>query len=132
MQDLVGRTVSGERRRITHLLGQALKPPVEQQLAALLVADEGMYRISVLKHEPKDFSYGELRQEVERRKFFQPLYEFGQVFLASAGLSNESVKYYASLVQFYTVYKLQRMPSRRPACICCVSPITVFARSTTT
>jgi hypothetical protein len=31
-------------------------------------------------------------------------------FLASAGLSNESVKYYASLVQFYTVYKLQRMP----------------------
>ena len=26
-------------------------------------------------------------------------------------LSNESVKYYASLVQFYTVYKLQRMAS---------------------
>jgi hypothetical protein len=110
LQDLVGRTVSGERRRITQLLGQALKPPIEQQLAALLVADEGMYRISVLKHEPKDFSYGELRQEVGRRQFFQPLYEFGQAFLASAGLSNESVKYYASLVQFYTVYKLQRMP----------------------
>jgi hypothetical protein len=49
----------------------------------LLVADEGMYRISVLKHEPKDFSYGELRQEVGWRKF---------------------------LVQFYTVYKLRRMP----------------------
>lgn len=37
------------------------------------------------------------------------MYEFGQIFLAQAGLSNESVKYYASLVQFYTVYKLQRM-----------------------
>jgi TnpA family transposase len=110
LQDLVGRTVSGERRRITQLLGQALRPPLEQQLEALLVADEGMYRISVLKHEPKDFSYGELRQEVGRRKFFQPLYEFGRAFLASAGLSNESVKYYASLVQFYMVYKLQRMP----------------------
>lgn len=110
LQDLVGRTVSGERRRITQLLGQALTPPVEQQLGALLVADEGMYRISVLKHEPKDFSHGELRQEVGRRKFFQPLYDFGQAFLASAGLSNESVKYYASLVQFYTVYKLQHMP----------------------
>jgi hypothetical protein len=35
--------------------------------------------------------------------------EFGQTILASAGLPNESVKYYASLVQFYTVYKLQRM-----------------------
>ena len=110
LQDLVGRTVSGERRRITQLLEHALTASVEQQLKNLLIADEGMYRISVLKHEPKDFSYGELRQEVGRRIFFQPLYEFGQAFLASAGLSNESVKYYASLVQFYTVYKLQRMP----------------------
>lgn len=109
LQDMVGRVVSSERRRITDLLGQALTPAIEHQLKALLQADEGMYRISVLKHEPKDFSYGELRQEVARRKFFQPLYEFGQIFLASAGLPNESVKYYASLVQFYTVYKLQRM-----------------------
>jgi TnpA family transposase len=109
LQDMVGRTVSGERLRITHLLGRSLTPAVERQLEALLEADEGMYRISLLKHEPKDFSYGELRQEVERRKFFQPLFEFGQTFLTSTGLSNESVKYYASLVQFYTVYKLQRM-----------------------
>lgn len=111
LQDMVGRIVSGERRRIIRLLGQALTPAVEQQLEALLQADEGMYRISILKHEPKDFSYAELRREVERRKFFQQLYEFGQTFLASAGLSNESVKYYATLVQFYTVYKLQRMAS---------------------
>ena len=52
-----GRTVSGERQRIIRLLGQALTPAVEQQLEALLQADEGMYRISILKHEPKDFSY---------------------------------------------------------------------------
>jgi hypothetical protein len=120
LQDLVSRTASGERRRITDLLSQALTVDVEQQLEALLRADEGMYRISLLKHEPKDFSYGELRQEVERRTFFQQLYEFGQTFLASAGLSNESVKYYASLVQFYTVYKLQRMaaPTTRLYLLC--------------
>lgn len=120
LQDMIGRTVSGERRRITHLLGQALTSAVEQQLEALLQADEGMYRISILKHEPKDFSYGELRHEVGRRKFFQQLHEFGQTFLASAGLSNESVKYYASLVQFYTVYKLQRMavPTTRLYLLC--------------
>jgi hypothetical protein len=119
LQDMVGQTVSGERRRITYLLGQALTA-VEQQLEALLQADEGMYRISILKHEPKDFSYGELRHEVERRMFFQQLYEFGQTFLPSAGLSNESVKYYASLVQFYTVYKLQRMavPTTRLYLLC--------------
>lgn len=71
LQDVVGRTVSLERLRITRLLGRTLTPEMEERLAALLEADEGMYRISLLKHEPKDFSYGELRQEVERRKFFQ-------------------------------------------------------------
>jgi TnpA family transposase len=123
LQDMVGRTVSGERLRITRLLGRALTPEVERQLEALLEADEGMYRISLLKHEPKDFSYGELRQEVERGKFFQPLFAFGQTFLASAGLSNESVKYYCSLVQFYTVYKLQRMavPTVRLYLLCFAS-----------
>ena len=79
-----------------------------------------MYRISLLKHEPKDTSYGELRQERERGTFFQPLFAFGQTFLAAAGLSNESVKYYASLVQFYSVYKLQRMavPTARLYLLC--------------
>ena len=123
LQDVVGRTVSLERLRITHLLGGTLTPEMEERLAALLEADEGMYRISLLKHEPKDFSYGELRQEVERRKFFQPLFAFGQNFLPAAGLSNESVKYYASLVQFYTVYKLQRMavPTARLYLLCFAS-----------
>jgi hypothetical protein len=32
----------GERRSITHLLGQELTPPVEQQLEALPLAIEGM------------------------------------------------------------------------------------------
>jgi DNA invertase Pin-like site-specific DNA recombinase len=41
-----GRTVSGERQRVTHLLGHALTPAVEQQLEALLTADEGVFRIS--------------------------------------------------------------------------------------
>jgi len=109
LQEMVGRVVAGERRRVTQLLAGALTPTVVARLDALLQAAEGMYAISALKHEPKDFSYGELRQEVERRTFFAPLHAFGQSFLASAGLSPESVKYYASLVQFYTVYKLQRM-----------------------
>jgi len=111
LQGLVRRVVTGERQRITQLLAQAMTDELRNQLEALLQADQGMYRISILKHEPKDFSYQQLRQEVERRKFFQPLFQFAQTFLLTTGLSNESVKYYASLVRFYTVYKLQRMPA---------------------
>ena len=109
LQDMVGRVVTHERNRITLQLDQALTLEVKTQLDALLKADEQVYRINALKREPKDFSHFELRHEIERRKFFQPLHEFAKIFLATAGISNESGKYYASLVKFYTIYKLQRM-----------------------
>ena len=111
LQDMIGGVVTHERNRITRLLDQALTPTVKAQIDALLQADEQVYRINALKREPKDFGYNELRSEVGRRKFFQPLHEFAKGFLAAAGISNESGKYYASLVKFYTVYKLQRMPT---------------------
>jgi hypothetical protein len=86
----------------------------------LLESDEGLYQLTILKHEPRDFSHKELRREGDRRRFFQPLYDFAQGFLAAARLSNDSVRYYASLVEFYTVYKLQRMavPTARLYLLC--------------
>lgn len=106
---MVSRVVTGERKRITAMLQHSLPQTVTLRLDELLDADDGMFRISALKHEAKDFSYSELRHEVARRQFFQPLHEFAQQFLITAGISNESGKYYASLVKFYTTYKLQRM-----------------------
>lgn len=109
LQDIVGKAVSGERTRITGLLTAAITPEIRQRLTTLLEADEQIYTICALKREAKDFSYGELRREVSRREFFEPLHEFAATFLASSGLSQESSKYYASMVKYYTVYKLQRM-----------------------
>jgi TnpA family transposase len=111
LQDLVGRAVTLERHRLTQHLDQALTPTLTKQLDDLLKAREGVYRISALKQEPRDFSYQALRQEVARRQVFRPLHDFARTFLAAAELSNESVKYYAARVSFYTVYKLQRMPA---------------------
>lgn len=109
LQDMIGRVLMDERRRVTQLLANSAPKAVLEQLDQFLHADEHMYRIRALRREPKDFSHSELKREVERRKFFQPLHEFAETFLAEAGLSNESGKYYASLVKYYTAYKLQRM-----------------------
>ncbi|MBL8509859.1 MAG: DUF4158 domain-containing protein, partial [Chitinimonas sp.] len=109
LQDMIGRVLSDERKRVTQLLASSAPAAVLEHLDRLLHADEHMYRIRALRREPKDFSHSELKREVERRKFFQPLHEFAQTFLGEAGLSNESGKYYASLVKYYTAYKLQRM-----------------------
>lgn len=111
-QDIIGLAVTNERSRLTQLLEKSLTPKMRGRLDELLHADESVYRISALKHEPKDFSYKALRKEVERRQTFLPLHAFAQAFLASAGVSQESGKYFASLVMYYTVYKLQRMAAQ--------------------
>ncbi len=108
LQDLISRCVNGERKRVTQKLDVALTPEVTLALDQLLQADDGMYRISSMKHEPRDFGNKQLRLESNRGLIFRPLHAFASSFLTTTGLSNDSVKYYASLVQFYTVYKLRR------------------------
>jgi hypothetical protein len=115
LQDMVGRVITGELSRVTQLLETALTPDLRQCIDALLEAEEGLYRIRTVKirtvkREPRDFSYKQLHQEVGRRKVFEPLAAFAKTFLTMAGISQESGKYYASLVKYYTVYKLQRLP----------------------
>jgi len=109
LQDMVGRVVAAERQRVSALLERTLTKSITQQLDAMLEADDSMYQVTILKREPKDLSYTELQQESERRTFFAPLYAFAQRFLDTTGISADSVRYYASLVTFYTVYKLRRM-----------------------
>jgi hypothetical protein len=57
LQEMIGRVVTGERTRITKLLTKAITPTIENQLKTLLEGEESIYGISLLKHEPKDFSY---------------------------------------------------------------------------
>ena len=123
LQDMVGMVVTGERKRLTCLLDDALTSEIRDQLDTLLKTGESACWIGALKREPKDFSYKELRQEVARRQSFAPLHAFAGHFLASARISTESGRYYASLVQFYTVYKLQRMaaPTARLYLLCFAS-----------
>lgn len=109
LQDLVSQAVIDERKRVTRKLDASLPANLQQSLNALLQADDKIHLINVLKHEANDFSNKELRQEVDRRKQLAPLHSFAQTFLIDATLSSESIKYYAGLVQFYTVYKLRRM-----------------------
>src|SRR6516225_2434810 len=81
LQDLVGRVVRGERDRISLLLEQDLSRENRQRLDSLFEADEYLSRVSALRKEPKDFSYKEMRREVQRRQMFAPLHEFAKTFV---------------------------------------------------
>ncbi|KQZ77684.1 transposase [Rhodanobacter sp. Root561] len=109
LQDLIGHAVTTERMRLTQQLDAALTPAIRTHLDSLLQTDASVLDLRTLRHEPNDFSLKALKAELDRRRFFEPLHAFAEQFLSTTQVSKESGKYFASLVMYYTVYKLQRM-----------------------
>jgi hypothetical protein len=109
MQDMIGKVITHEQNRLIALMQNHLNPSDIKALKRLLEDSPGLYEITRLKHEPKDFSAPEIKLEMDRGKQIQGLYQIVQKLLPTLGISNESIKYYASLVDYYSVYKLKRL-----------------------
>ena len=109
MQDLVGGALVHEQRRLTAIIRDQVDPSAKKALKSLLDDREGMHEITLLKRDPRDFSNHEIRREVERGEQIRKLYRLSQKMLPHLEISNENIKYYASLVDYYSVYKLRRM-----------------------
>lgn len=109
MQDMTGQAITHEQNRLISLMQDHLKQNDMESLDRLLEDSSGLYEITLLKHEPKDFSATEIKLEMNRGKQIQHLYYLAQELLPKLGISNESIKYYASLVSYYSVYKLKRL-----------------------
>jgi hypothetical protein len=69
-----------------------LSPEQANALNDLLDDRPGLYEITQLKREPKDFSVTEIKRERERGRQIQPLYQLSQRVLPILAISNESIK----------------------------------------
>jgi TnpA family transposase len=108
MQDIIGQALTYEQDRLGTILSQYLSGSDQENLQQLLGDSPGLYEITQLKREPKDFSAAEIKEEIQRRDQLHNLYHLSNKLLPNLEISNESIKYYASLVNYYSVYKLKR------------------------
>jgi len=108
MQDTVGMALTYEIERLTAVVGNDLNDSDIDDLKCLLHDSQGLYEITQLKREPKDFSLSEIKREIRRGQQIRDLYQLAYPLLPQMEISNESIKYYASLVSYYSVYKLKR------------------------
>ena len=111
LQDAVSQALADERARLTAILEGRLDKATIEALDALYVVRDGMYAVTPLKHDPKDFSLREMKREIARSQSLETLYQMAKTLLPDLGISNDSVAYYAALVDYYTVQKLQQLPA---------------------
>ena len=109
LQDVVRRALALERDRLSDALERAMSREDKRMLDALLRDDDGLHAVTTIKHHPRDFSHQQLLEEILRGDQLRALYDVAQRIINDSGLSVESVRFYASLVDYYTVYKLKRM-----------------------
>lgn len=112
MQDIVGNALTYEQNRLRTAVGEQLKDNDISALKALLDDAQGLYEITLLKREPKDFTLGEIKREIARADQIRHLYYLGQKVLPVLAISNESIIYYASLVTYYSVFSLKQLDER--------------------
>ena len=111
LQDTVGQALHFEQNRLTGILREQLTPSDKQALNTLLDDTPGLHHITELKREPRDFSATGIKAEIERGQQIKELHLLSQRVLPALKISNESINYYASLVDFYSAYRLKRFES---------------------
>lgn len=108
MQDLIGQTLKREEERLENRAKNKIPRWAKDSLDDLLTNRSTFYDLTLIKKEPKGFNYQEIRKEVGKKNLIAPLYYLGVKILPELLISNENVKYYASLVEQQTIYKLKR------------------------
>lgn len=66
------------------------------------------YSLTLIKSPPKSFSYSHAIEEKKKRDTLVPIFDKAKVILEHLRISPLSTKYFAGLVDQYTIYKLNR------------------------
>jgi TnpA family transposase len=109
MQDIVSRALTSEHNRLTKIIHARLQTSETEAFEKVLEDSPGLYEITQLKQEPKDFSLKEIKCEIHRGERLHFFYKIAQNLLPEMGISNESIKYYAALVGYYSVARLKQL-----------------------
>ncbi len=109
LQNMIGKILQQEQSRLIGVAQDKLTEADTMALKKLLSNPQGIYEITRLKREPKDFTNREIAQEINRGRQIKRLYDVTKRLLPHLDISNESIKYYASLVNYYSVYRLNQL-----------------------
>lgn len=112
LQEMVSTALTAEQHRWTVIVRDALTVADMEALQHLLEEGPGLYALTQLKREPKDFSASAMKLEGQRGDQLRGLYRLAQQVLPQLHISQESITYYASLVTYYSVYRLKRLDIR--------------------
>jgi hypothetical protein len=108
MQDLIGRAIWDERRRLIKMTCEHLTTDLLCLLNGMLREEKSLHDIAEIRLDAKTFQAGEMKQEISKLQFCEPVYHFAADFLPKLGLSSRMISHYGDLAKLYDVQSLSR------------------------
>lgn len=108
-QLMIGRVLEREKQRLIQFAQQQVRPMETILLRQLLTRPDKLYEVTKLKRSPRDFGFNEMKREIARGEQIRDLYDLARQVIPRLGISNEAVNYYASLVGYYSAYRLRTL-----------------------
>lgn len=101
LQEIVSAALSAERRRLGALLDSLLDEPLKVALAQLLVHEDTLSELAVLKQDAKNFGHQHMSRERDKLAMLMPLHHAAKDLLPRLEISRQNLLYYASLVNYH-------------------------------
>ncbi|MBF0227718.1 MAG: Tn3 family transposase [Desulfobacterales bacterium] len=108
-QDIISKAIVIEIERLSGLVNENITDDIKKSLNSLLSIENNTYLITTIKKEPKNFKLGQISQEISIKHLLEPLYCFAKEFLPKLDISQDNVKYYSKLVDYYNVFRIKRL-----------------------
>ena len=121
LQNLVGKWVQDEISRLESDVDKLLSENDKGYMDALLDRQgDFLHELTILKRDPRDFSLKEIKEMVCKRNRLAEFHPHGELLANGLKISDQNLRYFSSLVSYYSVYKISRMPllARRLLLVC--------------
>lgn len=108
LQDIITSTLSTERKRIEGILAKKMSARTKEKLLHILNSHGLLNSLSAQKGSAKDFSHGELTNEIKTHEAIKDIYPELKRLVTHLKLSQGNLAFYASIVKHKSISKLRR------------------------
>lgn len=113
LQKVISKILTQERHRLKSCLQCRLTEEHRQKLDHLLKNENILSSLAALKQDAKNFKFSIMKVERQKHAILEPLYGIAQEILPCLGISQQNITHYANLINYYTIYDLERFDAEQ-------------------
>ena len=108
LQKVISKILTQERHRLKSCLQCHLTAGHRQKFNQLLKNENTLSDLAAIKQDAKNFKFSIMKVERKKHAILEPLYGIAQEILPLLSISQQNITHYANLINYYTIYDLER------------------------